>query len=122
MRKLPRKSYSHSPSLAWVAFAVLFLSLAAGIGGLYAHRQNLEISKRKQIAELKREIAKIQNDTQALANEFEGRVAFHQLGKAVKDKGLTLKSIDPARREIVTPPGSGKDPSASKVIAVSHQP
>ncbi len=123
MKKLPRRSPSHSPSLAWVAFALLFLALAGGIGGLYAHRQNQETTKKKLIIELEKEIAEAQDKTLALADEFEGRIAFAQLKLAVKEKNLPLASIAPTRREVITTAAGHAAPAtAGTVIPVVHHP
>ena len=123
MRKLPRRLPSHSPSLAWVAFAVLFLAIAGGIGGLYAHRQNQETTKQRLITDLEGEIAQLRERTDVLASEFEGRIAAAQLKLAVGDKKMPLAAIDPARRHLVpwegpsaTPPGAPAPSAESQAI------
>jgi len=104
MRKLPRRLPSNSPSLAWVAFAVLLLSLGGGLAGLYTHRQNQEATKRRQLAELRREVEVLREKTAALTDEFSGRVAAAQLKLAVGDRKLTLSAITPERRVLVAVP------------------
>jgi hypothetical protein len=113
MRKLPRRLPSNSPSLAWVAFAVLLLSLGGGLAGLYTHRQNQEAAKGRQLVELRREVEVLREKTAALTDEFSGRVAAAQLKLAVGDRKLALSAITPERRVLVAVP----DEVAAEVVA-----
>jgi hypothetical protein len=97
MRKLPRRLPSNSPSLAWVAFAVLALTVLGGIGALYAHRQNQETTRRQQVADLTRELDTLREKNAALMDEFNARVLAPTLQMAVKEKRLPLVRI-PADR------------------------
>ena len=109
MRKQPRRLPSSSPSLAWVAFAVLLLSIAGGIGGLYAHRQNQETTKKQFIGEMEEEIAGLRDKTAALQGEFDGRIGAAQLKHTVSERKIPLVAIDPSRRHLVTPDEIGGD-------------
>jgi hypothetical protein len=119
MRKLPRKLPSNSPSLAWVAFAVLGLAILGGIGALYAHRQNQEATRRQQLAEIARELDVLREKNAALADEFNARLLAPTLQMAVKEKMLPLVRIPlerlrhAAARE--APPGARQSPDAAAV-------
>ena len=95
MKKQPRRSPSsgHAPSLAWISLIALILAVAAGIGGLYAHRQNLEISKKHQLAELQRDIHELRDRNAIYQNEFEARIAATNLKLAIKEKKLPLRAM-----------------------------
>ncbi len=112
MRKLPRRLPSNSPSLAWVGFAILLLSLGGGLAGLYTHRQNQETTKLKQLASLRREVTVLQEKTAALTDEFSGRVAAAQLKLAVRDRQLALTAITPERRILVPKSAAAAAPAA----------
>lgn len=112
MRKLPRRLPSNSPSLAWVGFAILLLSLGGGLAGLYTHRQNQETTKLKQLASLRREVTVLQEKTAALTDEFSGRVAAAQLKLAVRDRQLALTAITPERRILVPKSAAVAAPAA----------
>jgi hypothetical protein len=112
MRTLPRRFPSESPSLAWVAFAVLALAVAGGIGGLYAHRQNQETTKRRELSDLRREIDELREKNSALEDEFESRALGPALQLAVKEKRLPLVRIAPGtvRDARAAPSGVARNP------------
>ncbi len=98
MRKLPRRSHpSHGPSLAGVGFAVLGLAVAGGLGGIYAHRQNQETVRRREIAELEKDIARIRENTDGLRKEIETRTMASTLKLLVRERNLPLIDTPPDR-------------------------
>ena len=101
MRKLPRRLPSNSPSLAWVAFAVLLLALGGGLAGLYTHRQNQESTKLRLIQELKREVAVLEQRAASHEQELKARKTAVQLKLALKDRRQELLPISPDRRVLI---------------------
>jgi hypothetical protein len=114
---------SNSPSLAWVAFAVLALAVAGGIGGLYTHRQNQETTKKQLIEELEREIAGIREQTASFEGEFNGRIATSQLKLAVRERKLPLGPVSAGR---LIPVGASSSPvvpeAGSRPVTVAENP
>jgi hypothetical protein len=108
---------SNSPSLAWVGFAVLALAVAGGLGGLYAHRQNQETTKRQLILDLEAEIEDIQERTEALRGELDSRIAPSQLKLAVRDRKLPLRPVVPSRViQVPMPPAAATRTEESSVV------
>lgn len=136
MRKLPRRLPSNSPSLAWVAFAVLLLALGGGLAGLYTHRQNQESTKLRLIQELKREVAVLEQRAASHEQELKARKTAVQLKLALKDRRQELLPITPERRVLINdagpaapdavdgipPTSTPAAPAASSVMAVVGRP
>jgi hypothetical protein len=78
-----------------VAFAVLGIGIAGGIGGLYTHRQNQEAAKKQQIAEMTREVDSLRERNAALDEDCRARLLAPTLQLAVKEQGLPLRRIQP---------------------------
>jgi hypothetical protein len=74
---------------------VLALALAGGIGGLYAHRQNQETTKRLQRDELRRDVDELREKNAALEDEFDSLTLGPVLNLAVKEKRLPLVRLAP---------------------------
>jgi hypothetical protein len=137
MRKLPRRLPSNSPSLAWVAFAVLLLAVGGGLAGLYTHRQNQEASKLRLITELKKEVGALNQRREELERQFDSRSKAVQLKLALKEHDLNLVPIVPEnrvlmptttpsergpRRELPSTAPSATGASAPSVMAVVGRP
>lgn len=133
MRKLPRRLPSNSPSLAWVAFAVLLLALGGGLAGLYTHRQNQESTKLRLIEDLKREVAVLEQRAASHDQEIKARKSAVQLKLALQDRRKELLPITPERRVLInvveSPPPAPSDgtqpvavPAAPSVMAVVARP
>lgn len=125
MRKLPRRLPSNSPSLAWVAFAVLLLAIGGGLAGLYTHRQNQESAKLRLIRELKREIELSHERAGSHRRSIDSWVRADNLMLELKKHDLRLQPVDPKHRVLIAgPPAAAPDPEAaapntkSQVLAV----
>jgi hypothetical protein len=132
MRKLPRRLPSNSPSLAWVAFAVLLLAIGGGLAGLYTHRQNQESTKLRLIGELKREVLVLNQRKESDEREISARKQAAQLKLVLQNRKINLQPISPEHRILVnvaapstTPEGGAPpatNPSNPSVMAVIAQP
>jgi len=138
MRKLPRRLPSNSPSLAWVAFAILLLAVGGGLAGLYTHRQNQESAKLQLIEELKREVAVTREraasykrgiDSWVRADNLKLEMQRHELDlHAVVPESRVLIAATPAPRQAAEsetlPPASppSASPAAPSVMAVLGRP
>lgn len=89
-----------------MAFAVLGLAIAGGIGALYTHRQNQETVKKQQIADLMREIEQLKEENTALVEDFNARTLAPTLQLAVKEKALPLIRIAPDKLRFAVPPSA----------------
>lgn len=117
--------------MAWVAFAILFLAIAGGIGGLYAHRQNQEKTKLQLITELESEITQLNERTNVLVNEFKKRIEAPQLKLAVGQKKMPIDTVPYEHRHNVVwavptevpsePPAPGTEPSAVLATIPPHR-
>ncbi|MFN0125645.1 MAG: hypothetical protein ACKV19_03035 [Verrucomicrobiales bacterium] len=121
MRKLPRRLPSNSPSLAWVAFAVLLLALGGGLAGLYTHQQNQESAKLRLIRELKREIELSRERAGSHRRSIDSWVRADNLMLELKKHDLRLQPVDPKHRVLlVGSPAAAPDPAAAEPNAESH--
>lgn len=124
MRKLPRRLPSNSPSLAWVAFAVLLLALGGGLAGLYTHRQNQESTKLRLIQDLRREVAVLEQRAASHEQEIKARKTAVQLKLALKDRRQELLPIIPERRVLInsvdTPVPAVVDASQPASVPAAH--
>jgi len=84
----------------------LILAVVAGIGGLYAHRQNLVTSKKRQISELQKETHELRDRNAIYENEFEARIAATNLKLAIKEKKLPLRPMQTSQLKVLQESGN----------------
>ncbi len=104
MKRLPRRSPSPAPSLAWVAFALLGLGLVGAIFAMFAHRQNQEVGRKMEMTNLRREIDDLRAETSLLQRDLDGRLRKPMLEQGIKEKQLVLVKIGSDYEIPWTPP------------------
>ena len=104
MKRLPRRSPSPAPSLAWVAFALLGLGLVGAIFALFAHRQNQEVGRKMEMVNLRREIEDLREKASLLRRDLDGRLRQPMLERGIREKQLVLVRIGQDYDRPQTPP------------------
>lgn len=94
---------------------MLGIALVCAIGGLYAHRQNQETTRRRQIADARSQLEALRERNTALEEEMEARLLAPALQLSVREKELPLQKITPSR---VIPAG----PVLSGAAPLAHNP
>lgn len=120
MRKLPRRLPSNSPSPAWVGFALLLLAIGGGLAGVYAHRQNQEAAKNRQITALQREVAALEQKIKSNNRQLVDRMTSVPLKLKLKQYNMELRPIAPGEKILVT--GGSQSRPASGIPPVAPAP
>jgi hypothetical protein len=90
---LRKKNQPTSATAQWFPILATSAIVLLACWGIYGHRENLEVERKRQIETLKTEVTQLRDKRDTLRRELNGRLRPEVLQEALRHKNLPLQRI-----------------------------